>query len=79
MNKWFQKVLKDASTREIKKRSAFKIPFKIGEGLEIGIHGFVLVVEEKRKAPILVDPHTSSNDQVKVVTEHIDAVEISQD
>jgi len=39
----------------------------------------VLAVEEKRKASILVDPHTSSNDQVKVVTEHIDAVKISQD
>jgi len=73
MNKWFRKVLKDASTREIKKRSAFKIPFKIGKGLEIGINGYVLTVEEKRKASILVDPHTSSNDQVKVVTEHIDA------
>ncbi|KAH9466585.1 hypothetical protein MJO28_000802 [Puccinia striiformis f. sp. tritici] len=73
MTSWFEKLLKDASIRGMQKRSAFKIPFKIGEGLEIGISGFVLIVEEKRKASILVDPHTSNNEQVKVVTEYLDA------
>ncbi|KAA1102340.1 ATP-dependent DNA helicase II subunit 1 [Puccinia graminis f. sp. tritici] len=73
LNSWSEKLLKDVSTRDNAKRSAFKIPFKIGEGMEIGINGFVLIVEQKRKAPILVDPHTSSNEQVKVVTEYLDA------
>ncbi|EFP91192.2 uncharacterized protein PGTG_16383 [Puccinia graminis f. sp. tritici CRL 75-36-700-3] len=78
LNAWSEKLLKDVSTRDNAKRSAFKIPFKIGEGMEIGINGFVLIVEQKRKAPILVDPHTSSNEQVKVVTEYLDAVKIFQ-
>ncbi|PLW47435.1 hypothetical protein PCASD_04379 [Puccinia coronata f. sp. avenae] len=73
MSAYFERVLQDASTRENHKRSAFKIPFKIGAGLEIGLNGYVLIVEEKRKASVLVDPNTSCNDQVKVVTEYIDA------
>ncbi|WAR52243.1 hypothetical protein PtB15_1B684 [Puccinia triticina] len=73
LNSWGEKILKEVLIRRMDKRSAFKIPFKIGEGMEIGVGGFVLVVEQKRKAAILVDPHTSSNEQVKVLTEYIDA------
>lgn len=70
---WFSKLVKDASMREIEKRSAFKIRFKIGDGLEISVSGFVLVVEEKRRGYIVVDPQTSNRDEVKYVTEYIDA------
>lgn len=71
----FQNLLHHASTRECQKRSLFKIPFKLGEGLEIGINGFALVVEEKRRAYTWVDPHGSTLEEVKVISEHRDAVE----
>lgn len=73
MSAWFEKLLHDASMREISKRSIFKIPFKIGQGLEIGVSGFVLISEEKRRRYIWVDPYTSTCEEVKVVTQYRDA------
>ncbi|MBW0509342.1 hypothetical protein O181_049057 [Austropuccinia psidii MF-1] len=73
MQSWFDKLLRDASMREMNKRSAFSIPFRIGEGFEIGISGYVLIAEEKRKGYIWVDPYTSTSEEVKIISEYRDA------
>ncbi|KAG0143357.1 hypothetical protein CROQUDRAFT_661353 [Cronartium quercuum f. sp. fusiforme G11] len=66
-------MIKDASTRESKKRSLFKIPFKLMDGLEIGVNGYALVVEEKRRAYTWVDQHSSIIQEVKPIIEYIDS------
>lgn len=64
-----QELIQTASTRESTKRALFSIPFQIGSGLEIGIQGYVLVTEEKRKAYTWFDPNTRGGEEVQVVTE----------
>ncbi|CAH7670581.1 hypothetical protein BY996DRAFT_4599341, partial [Phakopsora pachyrhizi] len=89
LKKKFEKLLHDSSMRESEKRSVFKLNFKIGKDYEIGISGFVTVVEEKRKSYVLIDPfkhqqqhdlHNANNHlvnddgQVKVITQYRDIV-----
>lgn len=67
-----QELIYTASTRESTKRALFNIPFQIGDGLEIGIQGYVLVTEEKRKTYTWFDPNTRGGEEVQVVTEFTD-------
>lgn len=69
-----KELIDSASTRESNKRSQFSIPFSLSEDLRIGINGYVLVTEEKRKAYTWFDPYTRRGEEVKVVTEFSDMV-----
>ncbi|KAJ3035302.1 X-ray repair cross-complementing protein 6 [Rhizophlyctis rosea] len=55
--------------KEAKKRTAFRVPFKIGEGLEIALKGFNLYVEQKRASYTRLLART--NAEVKTVTTYI--------
>lgn len=74
VNELFQELIQTASTRESTKRALFSIPFRIAEGIEIGVQGYVLVTEEKRKAYVWFDPTTRGGEEVQVVTEFADLV-----
>lgn len=61
-------------SKEAIKRTAFSIPFYLAEekGLVIGIKGFALIGEEKKRAPVKVDLDTRLGEQVITKTVYKD-------
>ncbi|GJN91425.1 hypothetical protein Rhopal_004446-T1 [Rhodotorula paludigena] len=59
-------------TKEAMKRVAFKIPFVLGKDLSIGIVGYNMVGEEKRRLPTKVDLSTQGGDEVITKTVYKD-------
>ncbi|KAL8286530.1 hypothetical protein RQP46_004547 [Phenoliferia psychrophenolica] len=51
-------------TKEATKRSAFSVPFVLGEGFVIEINGYQLIGEEKKKPPVKVDLNTTTGEEV---------------
>ncbi|KAI8807181.1 SPOC like C-terminal domain-containing protein [Cladochytrium replicatum] len=55
--------------KEVQKRSAFRIPFHIGEGLTIGVRGYNMFVEAKKGNHTYLEP--VGNKEVKTVTTYV--------
>ncbi|KAM0754970.1 Ku DNA-binding complex, Ku70 subunit [Meredithblackwellia eburnea MCA 4105] len=60
-------------TKEATKRSAFSIPFILGKDFVIGVNGYQLVGEEKKKPPVKVDLNTAQGEEVISKTVYKDA------
>ncbi|KAI8854718.1 SPOC like C-terminal domain-containing protein [Chytridium lagenaria] len=65
-------LMKQVRQKEFKKRTAFRVPFIIGEGLEIGVAGYNLVTEVKPSSYTYLLGAT--NEEVKVVTSYFCSV-----
>ncbi|KAI5476030.1 ATP-dependent DNA helicase 2 subunit 1 [Pseudohyphozyma bogoriensis] len=60
-------------SKESAKRTAFSIPFTLGEGLVIGVQGYALVGEEKKRPPVKVDLETKTGEVVVSKTVYKDS------
>ncbi|KAJ3201794.1 X-ray repair cross-complementing protein 6, partial [Dinochytrium kinnereticum] len=63
-----EELMKQVRQKEFKKRTAFRVPFILGEDLEIGVAGYNLVTEVKPSSYTYLLGAT--NEEVKVVTSH---------
>ncbi|KAI8384252.1 SPOC like C-terminal domain-containing protein [Radiomyces spectabilis] len=50
MNK-LEELMQKIRRKEVKKRSQFRIPFHLAEGLTIGVRGYAIVMEQKKGTP----------------------------
>ncbi|GAA6040072.1 hypothetical protein JCM8097_004767 [Rhodosporidiobolus ruineniae] len=64
LSKSLQGMIDAMRTKEAAKRVAFKIPFVLGQGLVIGVAGYNLVGEERKKLPTKVDLNTAAGEEV---------------
>ncbi|KAK4703670.1 ATP-dependent DNA helicase 2 subunit 1, partial [Phenoliferia sp. Uapishka_3] len=60
-------------TKDAVKRSSFMVPFVLGEGFVLGINGYMLIGEEKKKLPVKVDLNTEAGEEVVSKTIYKDA------
>ncbi|KAK4054319.1 ATP-dependent DNA helicase II subunit 1 [Microbotryomycetes sp. JL221] len=51
-------------TKEATKRVAFKLPFILADGFRIGINGYALVGDEKKRPPVKVDLHSRTGQEL---------------
>ncbi|KAJ3056120.1 X-ray repair cross-complementing protein 6 [Rhizophlyctis rosea] len=65
----YQEMQNKILRKEAKKRTAFRVPFKIGEGLEISIKGYNLYVEQRKASYTRL--LAKSNAEVKTVTSYV--------
>lgn len=72
----FEQLMQQLRVRESTKRSSFKIPFQIAEGVTIGVNGYGMVTEEKKRSYVWVDQNRGQTLEVVTKTEWTDVVRV---
>ncbi|KAJ3396105.1 X-ray repair cross-complementing protein 6 [Lobulomyces angularis] len=65
----FEQFEQKVRSKQVKKRTAFKIPFVIHEGLQISVLGYNLLIDQKKGLPVNLESKT--NLQVKTTTKYM--------
>lgn len=57
-------MVRNMRAKEAQKRVSFKVNFTLADGLTIGVAGYNLIGEERKKMPVRVDLETKTGEQV---------------